>query len=448
MFFKRLTSKGLAHFSYMIGDQDQLMVIDPRRDVQEYIDTANAEGMRISHILETHRHEDFTLGSVELSKKTGATICISSHEDLGYAYGEAIEDGHEIKLGSLRIRAIHTPGHTLGHLSYLVTEEGRDKAYMVFTGDALFMGDAGRTDFYGEENLEKMTGLLYESITEKLFSLGDHVLAFPAHGHGSACGSSMEQRPYTTLGYERLFNPVLQVDSKEEFIERFARMRIKPRYFNQMEINNVKGAPFIGHQTSLPPITLQEIREQKAVLFDLRPKEAFMGAHIPGSIYLSKGNFSSFAGNLVDLKTPMALIHGENAQDALLEVYTMARRIGFEEVIGYLPDALTLWSTEGNAVGVISSISAEDYRRHGEDYLVLDVRKKEEISDDDPLFERVHMELVELDKRAQELPRDRVIYTLCASGDRATTAASYLKSIGIDAQVIIGGMKALKSLEA
>lgn len=206
MYFKKFETVGLAHYSYMIGEGDDIAVIDPMRDVEIYMHEARKAGMRIKYIFETHRNEDFVVGSMELAEKTGATIYISGHEELGHVYGEKIQDGFEVEIGKITLKAIHTPGHTLGHMSYAVFESGIEKSYMVFTGDCLFMGDLGRTDFYGEENLNKMTGLLYESVFEKLLPLGDHVLLCPAHGAGSSCGDSMAERAYSSFGYEKATN--------------------------------------------------------------------------------------------------------------------------------------------------------------------------------------------------------------------------------------------------
>lgn len=446
MFFKKIESKGLAHFSYMIGDGNQLAVIDPRRDVQIYIDIANRESMTITTILETHRNEDYTIGSIELSEKTNATIYISAHEDLGYVYGEKIYDGDELTIGSLTIRAIHTPGHTLGHMSYAVFEDGRDKAYLVFTGDCLFMGDLGRTDFYGEENLEKMTGLLYDSVVDKLYPLGEHVQVLPAHGFGSACGASVEDRPYTTIGYEKAYNPELQVASRQEFIQKFGRMRIKPRYFEVMEVNNVKGAPFVHHPTSLPPLSMEDIQDRGIHIFDVRAKEAYFGGHIPGSLFLSRNNFSTFAANLVDVSTPVAFIVPKNNMDMLMELYFMARRIGFDHVLGYIPNALDNWQNESNPIEKLSTISAEYYLELNDDSVLLDIRKPEHMSDNDPVRNRINIALEELYKEYVKLPKEKDIYILCASGDRSTTAASFLAIQGIRSIVIEGGIQALNDV--
>lgn len=444
MFFKKIESEGLAHFSYMIGDEKELAVIDPRRDIQIYLDTANEEGMRITTILETHRNEDYIVGSIELAEKSGATIYLSGHEDLGHVYGKKIEDGHTFDVGGLKIKAIHTPGHTLGHLCYAVYESDRDEAFMVFTGDSLFMGDLGRTDFYGKDNLEKMTGLLYESIVDKLYPLGDHVLAYPAHGFGSACGASMEDRSITTIGYERLFNPELQVESKEEFIEKFGRMRLKPRYFEVMEEKNIKGAPFINHTTSLPALTMDEIEQQNIQLFDVRAKEAYFGGHIPGSIFLSRRNFSVYGGNLVSVDTPIAFIVPDDSMEIVMDFYYMARRIGFDDVRGYVPKALDNWEIAGKEVGKIDTIAAEDFHDLIGDFNLLDVRKPASLSENDPVKNRINIPLEEMYQDYDKVPKDRAIFTMCATGDRATTASSFLKTKGIQTLVIEGGMQALE----
>ena len=188
MLFERFESKGLAHYSYLIGDGNQAAVIDPRCDGDVYVQTAGQEGMRITHILETHRNEDYVTGSVELASRTGAVIHHSAHDDLDYGYGEAIRDGEVLRIGRLKLEALHTPGHTLGHMSYLLYDpEGAP--WVIFTGDALFAGDVGRTDFYGRDRLEEMTGLLYESLFHKILPLGDQVVLCPAHGAGSVCGT-------------------------------------------------------------------------------------------------------------------------------------------------------------------------------------------------------------------------------------------------------------------
>ncbi len=449
MFFKKIETPGLSHYSYLIGDGSDLAVIDPMRDIGIYMREARKAGMRIKYIFETHRNEDYVIGSQELSEKTGAKIYISAHEELGHVYGEKIEDGFAVRLGGISIKALHTPGHTLGHMSYVVYEEDKKDPYLVFTGDCLFMGDLGRTDFYGKENLEKMTGLMYDSIFEKLMPLGEDVLIFPAHGPGSACGISMDDRPYSTLGHERKYNPVLQVNSKEELIKTFGYMRIKPKYFERMEVLNVEGAPFIGEEVILNVLTVKEIKEMMndIILIDARSKEAYFGGHIPGSIYMSKSNITTFIGAILspDSKVVFA-IDGE--YDEVEDLYWYCKRIGFDNIVGYLPNACKKWEESGSELEKLPTITAVDFKELPEDgdYILIDIRKSEEIEEDDPSSNRLYLPLQQISQCFRRITKDKPIYILCGSGERATIAASYLKAKGYRSEVITGGVRMLAAL--
>ncbi len=444
MFFRKIETKGLAHNSYMIGDGDDIAVIDPMRDVHIYMQEARDVGMRIKYIFETHRNEDFIVGSIELAEKTGATIYISNHEDLAYVYGEKIKDGFELVIGELMLKAIHTPGHTLGHMSYAVYEEDVKEAFMVFTGDCLFMGDLGRTDFYGEENLEKMTELLYTSVFKKLLPMGDHVILCPAHGVGSACGESMDERDSSSLGYEKITNKHLQFSTKEAFIEDFARMRIKPRYFERMEELNVNGADFVGNEVVLNVLTVDEVAEMKddIILLDARTKEGFIGGHIPGSIYLPKGNISAFLGSIFMPEEKIAFaIDGEVGE--MEEIYWYCRRMGFDNIVGYLPDAIEMWQESVREVEQLATISAKAYKEMSKkhDFILLDIRDDNEVEKKDPDKNKVSIPLKSLYESLHKLDKNKKLYILCGSGNRATTAASYLVRLGYDVVVITGGIE-------
>lgn len=444
MFFKKIETEGLAHYSYMIGDTSNIAVIDPMRDVEVYMQEARKAGMKIKYIFETHRNEDFITGSMELAEKTGATIYRSDHEDFGHVYGESVRDGFELDLDKITVKAIHTLGHTLGHMSYAVYEKGLNQAFMVFTGDCLFMGDLGRTDFYGEENLEKMTGLLYESVFEKLLPLGDHVLLCPAHGAGSACGDAMDKRPYSSLGYEKVSNELLQVSSKEEFIEKFAKMRIKPRYFERMEILNANGADFVGNDVKLNVLTVDEVAKMKddILLIDARTKEGFIGGHIPGSIYLPKGNLTAYLGSIYLPHEKIAFVI-DGLVGEMEEIYWYCRRIGFDNIIGYLPDGIEMWQENGHEIEQLSTISAKEYKEmpKGNDFILLDIRDYNEMEAIDPDENKVNIPLKSLYESLEKLNmnKEKSIYILCGSGNRSTTAASYLKVRGYDLIVITGG---------
>ena len=452
MFFKRIESKGLAHFSYMVGEGGELAVIDPRRDVGVYLETARTEGARIIAIFETHRNEDYIVGSQELHQLTGATVYLSGHEDLGHVYGERIRDGFEVKIGELTIRALHTPGHTLGHMAYAVFEKDRETPWLVFTGDSLFIGDMARTDFYGEAQLDKMTGLLYDSVFEKLLPLGDDVLVLPAHGAGSACGQSMEERPYSTLGYERRYNAQLQDGSKAAFIQRFARTRVRPEYFDQMRRYNVRPPQPLGLGWHLPALTMEAAVSPDHVLVDLRPKEAFFGGHIPGSLYMNPANLAVFLGAILDLDTPIVFLLDSGQVEHLEEIYFQSRRVGFEQIRGFITTAIEDWQTQGRSLATLATVSATEFlelqRTPATDYVLLDVRKDHESEAGDPQTNRLPIPLEELHGRNGEIPRDRPVYVLCASGNRATTAGSLLQKLGCDVTVITGGVKGLRELMA
>ncbi|HSM25767.1 MAG TPA: rhodanese-like domain-containing protein, partial [Anaerolineaceae bacterium] len=336
----------------------------------------------------------------------------------------------------------HTPGHTLGHMSYAVYEKGVEEVYLVFTGDSLFMGDLGRTDFYGEENLKKMTELQYESVFEKLLKLGDHVLVCPAHGSGSACGESMHERPYSSIGYEKLANEVLQFSTREAFIESFARMRIKPRYFDWMESFNVTGAGFVGNDIVLNTLTVDEVEEMKddILLIDARTKEGFIGGHIPGSIFLHKDNLTAFLGSIYTPDVKIAFVI-EGLVGEMEEIYWYCRRIGFDNIVGYVPEGIEMWQEKGNEVGQLETISAKVYKDmpKSDDFILLDIRDDNEVEPKDPEKNLIHIPLKILYKSLDKLDRKKTVYVLCSSGNRATTASAYLEGKGYHAIVITGG---------
>ncbi|KUK43788.1 MAG: Beta-lactamase domain protein [Methanothrix harundinacea] len=280
MLFERVESEGLAHYSYIVGDGNEAVVIDPRRDCEIYPKMASKEGMRITSVFETHRNEDYVVGSVELSSRTGAEIWHADGQ-LDYRYGEAIEDGMTMRIGRFKLEAISTPGHTPGSMSYLLRDAGGDP-WVVFTGDALFAGDLGRVDLLGMDRVEEMARQLYDSVFEKLLPLGDEVIACPAHGAGSVCAASIADRKWTTLGIERKRNPKLQVKGVEEFVSLMAVELERPPYFREMERLNLAGAPLLCTVLDPAPLSPKEFaaRAEEDVVLDTRMELAFGAAHI------------------------------------------------------------------------------------------------------------------------------------------------------------------------
>jgi hydroxyacylglutathione hydrolase len=251
MLLERIGSPGLAHYSYLIGDRNEGLVIDPRRDCEIYVEKATAAGMRIVNIFETHRNEDYVIGSQGLASLTDAEIW---HADAQweYGYGSAAKPGQRWRTGRLEVEAIATPGHTPGSMSYLLRDSG-GIPWMVFTGDALFAGDVGRTDLLGRERSADNAALLYHSIFDKLFPLGDEIIVCPAHGAGSVCGESIAERLWTTIGIERKFNPKLQAKTTEEFMAVMMKSQLeRPPYFRRMEEVNLSGAPAMRVAAPLP----------------------------------------------------------------------------------------------------------------------------------------------------------------------------------------------------
>ena len=287
-----------------------------------------------------------------------------------------------------------------------------------------------------------MTGLLYESVFEKLLPLGDHVLMYPAHGAGSACGDSMDERSFSSMGYEKVTNKSLQAGSKEAFIEMFAKMRIKPGYFERMETLNVKGGKYVGNEVVLNALTVDEVAGLKddILLIDARTKEGYIGGHIPGSIYLPKDNLTAFLGSLYAPDDRIAfVIDGQLGE--MEEIYWYCRRIGFDNIVGYLPDGIEQWQKNGHEVNQLATISAKKYKEmpKGEDFVLLDIRDDNEIETKDPDKNKVHIPTKSLHENLHKLDKEKTIYILCGSGNRATTAAAYLNVKGFNVVVITGG---------
>lgn len=445
MFFEKIETEGLAHYSYIIGSQGRAVLIDPMRDPKRYIDILKREGLQLKYIFETHRNEDYITGSIQLSELTGAEVFISGYEDLGYVYGQDIYDGDKYVFGDCTIKALHTPGHTKGHMSYILYEDNRDNPYMIFTGDCLFVGDIGRTDFYGEENLEEMTSLMYDSIFNKILPLGDDVIVNPAHGNGSACGDEMDERPSTTIGYERINNPKLQFLDKDEFIKNHGKMRIKPIYFEKMEVCNVKGAPYVNFDDRLKPINYNDLDSEWKII-DLRSPHAFASAHIPGSLYISMDNLASYLGNLLDTETNLVFLAENDDLDILKEAYWTSKRIGFDNVKGFLVDGIDGYVNCGHCWDELETVNGIEYKNI-EDKFTLDIRNVDNLSDIGKVKDnKIFIPIKVLKKEYKKMDKNKKIYILCGSGKGATTAASFLKDKGYEVVVIKGGQMAINRI--
>jgi len=449
MIFEKIKAKGLAHLSYLVGSGDDAAVIDPRRDFQIYLDIADREQMRIRYVFETHRNEDYVIGSLEIAEETGARILHG--EQLDFQCGEPITDGQEFPLGKLMIRALHTPGHTKEHMSYVLLDPELDgQPLVVFTGDVLFVGDTGRIDFYGKEQIGRMASMLYHSIIDKILPLGDGVILAPAHGQGSVCGGAISSREFSTVGIERATNPALQVADEEGFVRmKRAERHDMPKYFRMMEKLNQEGSPPLRDLPSPVPLDIREFRtlmEAGAMVIDTRAPPAFAGAFISGSHSIWIEGIPSFAGCVLPYDRDMILVI-EDAKDMEgAEVYL--RRIGYDRIKGYLNEGVENWIERGfptDHLGLLTVHELKAWMGSQDPIRLLDVRSAHD-------FDAGHIEgamniyCAELAGRMDEVPRGKPIAVMCNVGYRSTLSASLLHMNGFeDIYVVLEGTKAWTS---
>jgi hydroxyacylglutathione hydrolase len=449
MLFKKIVSKGLAHYSYLLGDRNAAVVIDPRRDFEIYVEEATSEGMRIGHILETHRNEDYFVGSSALAQATGAEIW-HADDQWTYRYGKVARDGQRWKVGRLEIEALHTPGHTPGSTSYLL-RDASGFPWIIFTGDALFAGDVGRIDLLGRERAPELAGLLYESIFSRLFSLGDDVIVCPAHGAGSVCGESIADRLWTTMGIERKHNPRLQAKGKEEFISNLLKSQPeRPPYFRMMEKVNLEGMPILERLPTPKALSPQEFESlaAEAQVLDTRMELGFSAAHVPGSQFIWTDGLASFAGWYLDYDKPILLVaEGNNPE----EVVRILIREGHDNIAGYLSGGMLAWHMSGRESSSVQTLTVQEFCRRtdeGEAATVLDVRSDEELAKDGRISGAEHIHVTRIPERYQEVSRDQKVYIFCGSGMRSMVAASYLMARGWkELAVILGGLSGWKSVK-
>ncbi|NYT05848.1 MAG: MBL fold metallo-hydrolase [Methanomicrobiales archaeon] len=444
MLLEKIKSEGIAHNSYFVGSNNQAAVIDPRRDCDVYLDIARARNMRITHIFETHRNEDYVIGSQELATLSGAEIYHGARLD--FAYGRSAFEGDVFLIGDCELTVLETPGHTEESLSIVVREHPGGEPLLVFTGDALFAGDAGRTDFYGPDNRVHMSTLLYESIVHKILPLGDGVIVCPAHGAGSVCGAAIADREYTTIGYEKRVNTLLSM-TKEEFIRtKAAEHHYYPPYFKKMEDLNRNGAPRLRHlpePVAMPAAEIAQLLSEHVQVVDIRSPTAYAGAHIPGSIHLSREILPVYAGWLLGYDDPIVLIDDDN--HGLHGIVSALIRLGYDNVIGYLADGFAAWFKAGgpmDAVGLLSPAGARERMRSGEPFL-LDVRAVESWERTGHIPGARHIYLGDLPGGMGMIPEKADIIVYCDTGFKGSAAASLLKKAGHpNVWNLLGGMNA------
>jgi len=431
--FKAIKSEIVSHISYIVGSKNEAAVIDPRRDCQVYSEITIKWGSRIKYVFETHRNEDYVIGSLDLSRGTGATIFHGPGLDWGY--GKTIKDAKEFSLGSLKIKALHTPGHSPESTSYVLSDsDSVDQAVIVFTGDTLFVGDVGRTDFLGPRMTPVMSQKLYESITSKLLLLGDGVIVCPAHGAGSVCGGKIREREISTIGIEKATNPMLRL-SRERFVaQKVAEKHQTPPYFKKMEEYNLKGPPPLGalpDPEAMKPSEFDEKAKKGAFIVDVRSPVAFGGAHIAGSFSLPPSRLSN-AGWVLSYDRPILLV-AENSE-ALDFATRNLRRLGFDRIEGYLAGGLEAWYKEGLRMSKVNLITVQDLQKwldSKERITVVDVRRESEWTEGH-IENSKHIYLGHLEKQANRIPRHNPVVVICKTGNRSSFGASVLLRAGFD----------------
>ena len=457
MKLQRFEVPGLAHYSYVLGSDGKAVVIDPKRDVDTYLDYAKENGLTITHILETHIHADYVSGTPQLAAITGAEPWLSGHDenqDFQYKFPHhAFRDGEDLVIGDLRIEAVHTPGHTPEHLSFLVYEKSRcGQPMALFTGDFIFVGSLGRPDLLGEDAKQRLAASLYDSVHAKIASLPDGIEIHPAHGAGSLCGAGMADRPQSTLGYERFCNVFMGDKTKDKFIEEIlSTVPEFPDYYRRMKRINSEGPAVLGTAPGgsrmSPAEFKQTIKAIEAIVIDLRRPEAFGGAHVPQSFNIGAGqNLSMWAAWVVPYDRPI-LLAGDESTD-IEEARTALARVGFDDVRGSLKSGMKAWIEAGLEQAHLPQISvcelAEKLDRvEDEKYLfVLDVRSPGEWKSGH-IKHAIHIPGGSLPRRVAEIPRDQPVHVICGSGYRSSIATSVLQRAGhTNLLNVVGGMGA------
>ena len=440
MLLRQFVIDGLGHLSTLIADESAGLatVIDPIRDVDVYLDAARERDLRISHVVETHLHNDYVSGGRELAALTGATHVIGAGAELRYEH-RPIRNGDVFDVGRLRFMALETPGHTPEHVAYAVADRSRaDEPVLLFTGGSLLVGAVGRTDLLGAEHAIPYARAMYRSLTEVILPHEDFVGVYPTHGAGSLCSTGISSTPYSTIGYERRHNPM--VGSAD--VDAFARVLLTgqpafPRYFARMRPTNQAGPRLIGAQMpEARPMDVDQVRAATAdgaLVIDMRQPSAHATSHIPGSLSIPAGSsFGTWLGWVVEPDRPLVLVLEQPGDwDGAIR---QALRIGHEGSIAPLRGGFRSWSESGAPVESGGRITVEqlasELDRGGPDApFVIDVRQLREY-EDGHVPGSLHLAGGSLPDRLDELPRDRPIVAICASGYRASVAASLLRSAG------------------
>lgn len=446
----------LAQGAYYLTSNGEAAIIDPLREIGPYLERAEKDGVTIKYILETHFHADFVSGHLDLAKATGATIVYGPTAKPNFTAHTAT-DGEILHLGNTTIKVIHTPGHTMESSCFLLMDEN-GKEHSIYTGDTLFIGDVGRPDLaqkvIAELTQEKLAAHLYDSLREKLMPLADHILVYPGHGAGSACGKNMSKERVSTMGAQKAFNYALRPDmTKEEFVkEVLTGLTPPPSYFPANVLMNILGYESIHSVVSkgTKPLNVTEFEvvanETEALILDTRDAQTFAKAFIPNSINIGiDGNFATWVGTLIpDVKQQILLITEPGREE---EVVIRLARVGYDFAIGYLEGGFEAWQKSGKETDTITSISTAqlfELKENNPDIAILDVRKASEFGSEH-LVGALNTPLDYINDSMAKINKEKSYYVHCAAGYRSMVFCSILRARGYDNLIDVnGGFAALK----
>ena len=457
MYFKQFYLACLAHASYLIGSEGEAAVVDPQRDVDQYITEAEAQGLKIKYVIETHLHADFVSGHGELADRTGAEIVIGAKAGATFPH-RGVREGDEITLGEVVLRIMETPGHTPESICVLVSDTAASdhsrkvlrsddagegarvpSPQKVLTGDTLFIGDVGRPDLAGGKGYtpQMMAGMMYDTLHQKLLQLPDEVEVYPAHGAGSMCGKSMSTERSSTIGEQKKTNYALKPMSKQEFVRMMTSdLPEAPAYFpKDAEINRggAHSLSEVSRPAALSPQETNELATHGHVVLDVRSAREFGAGHIPGSLNIGLGGqFASWAGILISMGTPIVIV--AESDEKVDEAVMRLARVGIETVKGYLHGGISAWREAGLGMAHLTQITVDDLHNlieKGSELQIVDVRRPPEY-ESGHVPHAFHAPLANLQLNLQNLTLDPAKPTavICAGGYRSSAATSILKQHG------------------
>jgi hydroxyacylglutathione hydrolase len=446
MFIQQFFVKGLAHSSYLLGGSKKCAIVDPRRDVDMYLEAAGDMGMKITHILETHLHADFVSGHLDLAEKTGAVIVASKSAKCKFKH-KAVTEGDRFNIDDMQLKVLDTPGHTPEHITYVVTDKSRGtEPVCIFCGDVLFVGDVGRPDLFPGK-AEQLASDLYDNLHQKLMKLPDFCEVYPAHGAGSLCGRAMGAKRTTTIGYERRYNAALQITNKQKFMDSLTtNMPAAPDHFSRCSAVNGNGPALVGKLPKLsampPQAFARTAKKPNTIVLDIRNYDAFGGQHVPGAFHVDfGGNFATFAGWILPPDKDILLVAASAQQASDANVWL--KRVGLDRAVGFLDGGMFAWSKEGLPTEHVYQIGAaelNDMINRKQGLVLVDVRAAGEY-ESNHIKGAVNIPAPELRQRYKELNKNKPVILVCSTGHRSSLGASLLKQQGFnEVYNVAGGM--------